>query len=71
MELGVISTLGLDSTPVVPLIASGQRPFSMLDDVLRKPWATQLVTYQDLDDIMLIKTAEAKVQELRKASPPT
>lgn len=72
-ELGIISMLGLDSTPVVPLIASGQRPFSMLEDVLRKPWSTQLVRYQDLDDIsanldeMLIKIAEAKVQELRGA----
>jgi Pentapeptide repeats (8 copies) len=76
-ELGVISMLGLDSTPVVPLIASGQRPFPMLDDVLRKRWSTQLVRYQDLDDIranldeMLIKIAEAKVQELRAVSPPT
>jgi hypothetical protein len=39
-ELGVISMLGLDSTPMVPLIASGQRPFPMLDDVLRKRWST-------------------------------
>jgi hypothetical protein len=76
-ELGVISMLGLDSTPIVPLIASGQRPFPMLDDVLRKRWSTQLVRYQDLDDITanlderLIKIAEAKVQELRGVSPPT
>jgi Pentapeptide repeats (8 copies) len=72
-ELGIISMLGLDSTPMVPLIASGQRPFPMLDEVLRKRWSTQLVTYHDLDDIrgnldeMLIKIAEAKVQELRGA----
>ena len=76
-ELGVISKLGLDSTPVVPLIVSGQRPFPMLDDVLRKPWATQLVRYRDLDDIrpnldqILIKIAEAKVQEVRGLPPPT
>jgi hypothetical protein len=76
-ELGVISMLGLDSTPVVPLIAGAQRPFPMLDDVLRKPWSTRLVRYQDLDDIrgnldeVLIKIAEAKVQELRGASSPT
>jgi hypothetical protein len=69
--------LGLDCAPMVPLIASGQRPFSMLDDVLRKPWSTQLVRYQDLDDIrtnldeMLIEIAEAKVQELRGASLST
>jgi hypothetical protein len=76
-ELGVISMLGLDSTPVVPLIASGQRAFPMLDDVLRKRWSTPLVRYQDLDDIranldeMLIEIAEAKVQELRGALLPT
>jgi hypothetical protein len=75
-ELGVISMLGLDSTPVVPLIVSDQRPFPMLDDVLRKRWSTRLVRYQDLDDIranldeMLIEIAEAKVQELRGISPP-
>jgi hypothetical protein len=45
--------------------------------VLRKPWSTRLVRYQDLDDIrgnldeVLIKIAEAKVQELRGASSPT
>jgi Pentapeptide repeats (8 copies) len=76
-ELGIISMLGLDSTPMVPLIVSGQRPFPMLDDVLRKPWSTQLVRYRDLDDIranldeMLIEIAEAKVQDLRGVSPPT
>jgi hypothetical protein len=69
-ELGIISMLGLDSTPVVPLIASEQRPFSMLEDVLRKTWSTQLVRYQDLADLRanldeIIKIAEAKVQELR------
>jgi hypothetical protein len=49
----------------------------MLENVLRKPWGTQLVRYQDLVDIranfdeMVIKIAEAKVQELRGVSPPT
>lgn len=67
--------LGLDSTPVVPFIASGQRPFPMLADVLRKRWSTQLVRYQNLKvlrtnlDEMLIRVAEAKVQELRGAKP--
>jgi hypothetical protein len=43
----------------------------MLADVLQKRWSTQLVTYQDLDDLranldeMLVTVAEAKVQELR------
>ena len=47
------------------------------DDVLRKPWCTQLIRYQDLDDIrtnlddMLIRIAEAKVLELRGVSPST
>jgi hypothetical protein len=35
-ELGVIQGLGLDSTPVVPIITAKQKPFSMLDDVLKK-----------------------------------
>ena len=70
-ELGVISMLGLDSTPVVPLIVSGQRPFPMLADVLQKRWSTELITYQDRDDLItnlgekLLKPAEAKVRELR------
>ena len=70
--LGVISMLGLDSTPVVPLIVSGQRPFPMLADVLQKRWSTELITYQDRDDLItnlgekLLKPAEAKVRELRK-----
>jgi hypothetical protein len=70
-ELGIISMLGIDSTPVVPLIAGEQQPFPMLVDVLRKHWSTQLVRYKDLDDLkgnlddMLIKIAEEKVQELR------
>jgi hypothetical protein len=50
-ELGVISMLGLDSTPVVPIITSEQRPFPMLDDVLRKPWSTKLIRYKDLGDL--------------------
>lgn len=76
-ELGVILMLGLDSTPMVPIIASGQQPFPMLNDVLQKRWTTQLVRYQDLDDIranldnMLIRIAEAKVQELRGVSTST
>ena len=70
-ELGVISMLGLDSTPVVPLIVGGQRPFPMLVDVLQKRWSTELITYQDRDDLItnlgekLLKPAEAKVRELR------
>jgi uncharacterized protein YjbI with pentapeptide repeats len=76
-ELAVILGLGLDSTPVVPIIVSEQRPFPMLEDVLRKPWSTPLVRYQDLYEIranldeMLIKIAEAKVRELRLVPPPT
>jgi uncharacterized protein YjbI with pentapeptide repeats len=71
-ELGVISMLDLDSTPVVPLIVSGQRPFPMLADVLQKRWSTELITYQDRDDLLtnlgekLLKPAEAKVRELRR-----
>jgi uncharacterized protein YjbI with pentapeptide repeats len=75
-ELGVISMLGIDSTPVVPLIVSGQRPFPMLADVLQKRWSTELVTYQDLNDLItnlsekLLKPAEAKLRELRGSSAP-
>jgi pentapeptide repeat protein len=70
-ELGVISMLGLDSTPVVPLIVGGQRPFPMLVDVLQKRWSTELIMYQDRDDLItnlgekLLKPAEAKLRELR------
>jgi uncharacterized protein YjbI with pentapeptide repeats len=48
-ELGVISMLGLDSTPVVPLIVEHQRPFPMLANVLNKPWCTELITYKDVE----------------------
>ena len=34
-ELGVISMLGLETTPVVPIIVSSQKPFPMLDAVLQ------------------------------------
>jgi hypothetical protein len=37
-ELGVISMLGLKTTPVVPIILSSQKPFPMLDDVLQVRW---------------------------------
>jgi uncharacterized protein YjbI with pentapeptide repeats len=72
-ELGVISMLGLDSTPVVPLIVKGQNPFPMLTDVLRKPWSTKLITYDDIDNLrrnideLLIAIAEEKVDELLRS----
>jgi hypothetical protein len=71
LGLGVISMLGLDSTPVVPMITADQKPFPMLADVLRKTWCTKLITYEDLADLTanlderVVKVAEAKVQELR------
>jgi hypothetical protein len=74
-ELGVISMLGLETTPVVPIIVSDQKPFPMLDDVLRKRWSTELITYRDLDDLRalldgkLVSAAEAKVLELRGPQP--
>jgi len=46
----VISILGLETTPVVPIIVSDQKPFPMLDDVLKEHWSTDLITYRDLDD---------------------
>ncbi len=74
-ELGVISMLGLKTTPVVPIIVSGQRPFPMLDDVLQERWSTDLITYRDLDDLRaildakLVSAAKAKVLELRGPPP--
>jgi hypothetical protein len=74
-ELGVISMLGLKTTPVVPIIVSGQRPFPMLDDVLQERWSTDLIRYRDLDDLRaildarLVSAAEAKVLELRGPPP--
>lgn len=70
-ELGVISMLGLKTTPVVPIIVSTQKPFSMIDDVLRERWSTGLITYRDLDDLRhlvnrkLVNDAESKLLELR------
>ncbi len=40
-ELGVISMLGLKTTPVVPIIVSDQKPFPMLEDVLQERWSTE------------------------------
>jgi hypothetical protein len=74
-ELGVISMLGLKTTPVVPIIVSGQRPFPMLDDVLQEQWSTDLITYRDFDDLRalldtrLVSAAEAKVLELQGPKP--
>jgi uncharacterized protein YjbI with pentapeptide repeats len=70
-ELGVISMLGLKTTPVVPIIMSNQKPFPMLEDVLQERWSTKLITYRDLNDLRalldgkLVSIAEAKVLELR------
>jgi hypothetical protein len=78
-ELGVISTLGLKRTPVVPIIVEGQRPFSMLEDVLEEPWCTKLIEYKDMENLTrlylhhgglanlderVVKIAEEKVQAL-------
>jgi hypothetical protein len=74
-ELGVISMLGLKTTPVVPIILSGQKPFPMLDDVLQERWSTDLITYRDLNNLQalldgrLVSAAEAKVLELRGPQP--
>jgi hypothetical protein len=74
-ELGVISMLGLKTTPVVPIILSSQKPFPMLDDVLQERWSTDLITYDDLNDLRtlldgkLVSAAEAKVLELRGPQP--
>jgi hypothetical protein len=71
-ELGVISMLGLKTTPIVPIIVSDQKPFPMLEDVLQERWSTDLITYRDLNDLItnldekLLKPAEAKVHELRE-----
>jgi uncharacterized protein YjbI with pentapeptide repeats len=74
-ELGVISMLGLKTTPVVPIILSRQKPFPMLHDVLQERWSTDLITYDDLNDLRalldgkLVSAAEAKVLELRGLQP--
>jgi hypothetical protein len=63
--------LGLKTTPVVPVVAIGRKPFPMLDDVLQERWSTQLITYRGLDDLRalldakLVSAAEAKVLELQ------
>jgi len=70
-ELGVISMLSLDSTPVVPLIMQPQRPFPMLEDVLNKPWCTKLIRYKDEDDLAIqldtkiVNMVERKVKQLQ------
>ena len=70
-ELGVISMLGLDSTPVVPLITQPQTPFPMLEDVLNKPWCTKLIRYKDADDpaiqldTKIVNMVERKVKQLQ------
>ena len=59
---------GLETTPVVPIIVGEQKPFPMLDDVLRKRWSTDLIKYRDLDDLRaildarLVSAAEAKLE---------
>jgi hypothetical protein len=74
-ELGVISMMGLKTTPVVPIIVNNQKPFPMLEDVLQERWSTDLIRYRDLDDLRalldgkLVKAAEAKVHELRGFQP--
>lgn len=69
-EIGLISMLNLRSTPVVPLIQGDQKPFAMLEDVLRQKWCTGLHRYSDLQqlaatfDTGVIAPAEAKRRQL-------
>ena len=42
-EIGLISMLNLRSTPVVPLIQGHQKPFAMLEDVLRQNWRPSIL----------------------------
>jgi hypothetical protein len=75
-KLGVISMLGLTTTPSRPdHLKQPEIPFPMLDDVLRKRWLTELIAYRDLDDlralldVRLVSAAEDKVLELRGTKP--
>lgn len=69
-EIGLISMLNLRSTPVVPLIQGDQKPFAMLEDVLRQKWCTGLHRYSDLQQLVatfdtgVIAPAEAKRRQL-------
>jgi uncharacterized protein YjbI with pentapeptide repeats len=51
-ELGLLVHLGLDRTPLVPVIVRGQAPFSMFDDVQTRNWVLPLVTYRDTTELL-------------------
>lgn len=71
-ELGLLVSLGLNTTPLVPLIRQGQSPFAMFDDVQAQAWVMPLVTYADTAALLagleqqVIRPVEARWAQLQR-----
>ncbi|MEP6947727.1 MAG: pentapeptide repeat-containing protein [Ginsengibacter sp.] len=69
-EIGIISMMNLISTPLVPLIEGEQKPFAMLEDILRQNWCTELHRYKHPEHLAtifetdILTSAEAKRRHL-------
>jgi hypothetical protein len=75
-EVGLLMGIGLRTTPLVPIIGLGERPFSMIDDVVREDWVLPLIRYADTADLLarldqdIVKPAEMLMAKLRKDIEP-
>jgi hypothetical protein len=70
-ELGLLMSMGLRTTPLVPIIGLGQVPFAMADDIVQEDWVLDVVRYADTSDLLarlnneVVVPAEALVKRLR------
>lgn len=75
-ELGLLMSMGLRTTPLVPIIGLGQAPFAMANDIVREDWVLDVVHYTDTSDLLarlkkeVIRPAEALAKRLRRRIAP-
>jgi len=71
-ELGLLMSMNLRTTPLVPLIGPGQAPFAMFDDLAAEDWVLPVVTYTDTTELLarldgaVVQPAEQLVSRLRR-----
>jgi hypothetical protein len=69
-------SMGLRTTPLVPIIGLGQVPFAMADDIVQEDWVLDVVRYADTSDLLarlnneVVVPAEALVKRLRRRIAP-
>jgi uncharacterized protein YjbI with pentapeptide repeats len=75
-ELGLLMSMGLRTTPLVPIIGLGQAPFAMTADIVQEDWVLDVVRYTDTSDLLsrlnneVVVPAEGLVKELRRRIAP-